>query len=432
MKTIDTRASLRRYQMVGLGGVVAVMGVLVAWAMATSIAGAVIASGVIMVEGHTKKIQHADGGIVAEIAVKEGEAVRSGQLLVRLDDTEARAHYAIVRDSLYGWLAERARLIAQRDGAQTIVWPRRLIKADSPAAAAVMADQEKLMGSERVALAARKSQLGERIAQYEDEISGLAAQAASVRRQTKLAAGELVKMKRLKAQGLVASQRVLALEREVARLTGQAGRIKAQIAAANGRIAETRLELLKVDDDARATVLARLREVEAKFAEYGERVRAARARLARTRITAPRAGIVHRLMVHTIGAVVAPGEKVVEVVPQTGRLVIAARVRPSDIDQVHRGQPAIVRLPGLDAQRTPRLAGEVKVVAADLTPAENNTPAHYAVELVVAGRDAERVKALALRPGMPVDAFIRTRERSPMSYLLQPFLDRLARAFREG
>ncbi len=431
-KPIHSRSSLREYQIAGLAGLVLVLGSIGAWAVFSSIHGAVIAPGAAVVETHSKKVQHKLGGIVAEIQVKEGDRVEVGSLLIRLDDTESRAELGIIKSVLWENRAKRARLIAERDDAKAVKFPDSMLDAvNDPETDEVLRGQKRLFATQRAALDGRKNQLAQRIEQFGQEIVGLEAQHASKLTQLELIRGELKNVKKLEKQGLVKASRVLALEREAARLDGERGQLLANIARTKGRIGETKLRAIQVDDDARSKTIAELRDVEAKIAEYAERELATAAKLKRTSITAPRTGIVHELSVHTIGGVIGAGETIMLIVPESDDVVIAARVRPQDIDQVHVGQTAILRFPGLDGRLTPQLKGEVVQVSADLTQEQATGQTYFAVRLKVEPGELESAGLPALKPGMPAEAFVQTASRTPLSYLLQPLTDQVMRAFRE-
>jgi HlyD family secretion protein len=281
-------------------------------------------------------------------------------------------------------------------------------------------------------LTGRTEQLTERIGQLEQEVAGLAAQYASKKEQTTLVREELENLRQLLKQGLVQANRVFALDRERARLEGEEGELIARIASTKGRISETKLQIIQLDDDARTRTLSDLREAEAGVTETLERRDAAEAKLKRTEVRAPSAGSVHQLAVHTIGGVIAPGADMMAIVPELDELVIDAHVRPEDIDQVNLGQTAQVRFPAFDLRTTPEINGEVVQVAADLTQTSKDTPPYFAVWVRLGPDQIKLLGANKLRPGMPAEAFIQTQERSPLSYFLQPLTDQIAHTFREG
>lgn len=428
----DTIRSLHRYQLAGLLTVGLLVFGLGAWTALASIQGAVIAPGVTVVETYLKRIQHRDGGIVAEIAVAEGDRVEANQVLIRLDETDARADLAIIEASLDELEAKRARLLAERDESSEIAFPDELLARSAGVGIAdIMAGQRKLFVAQKAALKGRIEQLTERIGQLEQEIEGLSAQNASKKEQTRLVGEELAGLKKLLKQGLVQASRVFALDRERARLEGEEGELFAAIASTKGRISEIKLQIIQLEDDARAKTLSDLREAEAGIAEYNQRQIAARATLERTTIRAPRPGHVHQLAVHTIGGVIGPGSEIMAIVPDLDQLVVDVHVRPEDIDQVEAGQIAQLRFPAFDLRATPEILGEVIQVAADLTHPPEQL-AYYAVRVRIRPDQLKLLGPNKLKAGMPADAFIQTKESTPLSYLLQPLTDQIAHTFREN
>jgi HlyD family secretion protein len=433
MRSSATIKSLHRYQLAGFAGTGLLIGAIVIWAVLASIQGAVIAPGVTVVETYLKRIQHRDGGIVAEIAVKEGDRVEAGQLLVRLDETDTRAEQTILQGTLDELSAKQARLIAERDDAAEIQFSGALLsRTADPRIADLLAGQRKLFSVQKAALSGRIEQLTERVGQLEQEILGLTAQSASKKEQTALVREELANLRKLLQQGLVEANRVFALDRERARLEGEEGELVASIAGARGRISETKLQIIQITDDARTRSLNDLREAEAGIAETTERLIASGAKLARMEIRAPCAGIVHHLSMHTIGGVIAPGADIMAIVPDLDELVIDAQVRPEDIDQVNIGQAAQVRFPAFDQRTTPEIKGEVVQVAADLTRTSEDSLPFYAVRVRLGLEQIKLLGANKLKAGMPAEAFIQTHERTPLSYFLQPLTDQIAHTFREG
>jgi HlyD family secretion protein len=433
MISASTLQGLRFYQMLGLAGLLVVFGSLGAWAAMSSISGAVIASGTIVVAGHSKQIQNRDGGIVADIRVADGDRVEAGDLLVRLDETETKAELAIIESMLDEVVARRSRLRAERDGAAEVRFPPELeARRDDAAIADLLQGQERLFASRRAVLDGRKEQLNQRIGQLEQEIAGITAQATSTSEQSRLIGGELRSLKMLLEDGLVPLTRVRGLEREQARLLGDTGQRKAEIARAKARVVETRLEIIQLEDDARTRTLEELSEAESRVAELQERRLEAKTKLARTSMRAPLAGVVHELAVHTIGGVVGPGETIMQIVPQSSELVIEAQVRPQDIDEIAEGQSAIVRFTAFSQRNTMQADAEVIHVAADASQDARDARPTFAVRLRLPAGQLDMLRDLKLKPGMPADVFIQTRERTPLSYLLQPLSDQIARSFRES
>ncbi len=428
----DTDTSLRRFQIVGFLSIFAIFGVFGVWSAMANIQGAVIAPSVMTAESFNKKIQHKEGGIVRLINVKDGDFVTEGQELVVLDDTETKSELAIVSALLTELSTKRARIEAQRDGLNDIVFPADILaRQDDPIVAKIMQGQITLFNARQAAISGKKQQLQQQIGQLKEEIAGLAAQQDATEQQIKLIGKELVGLKKLEKQGLVQISRVLSMEREKARLDGQRGDLVANRARAEGKIGEVNVAIIQLEEEDRAQYLTELRDVESRLAELTEREVAASSRLGRTIIRAPQDGTVYQTTVHTIGGVIAPGEPLMLILPKGDELVLQAQVSPSDIDQVRQGQAALVRFPSLKDRFTPELKAVVDNVAADTTQADKNTPPYYAVRLKLRQQDLKELGLHKLKPGMPAEAFIQTDERTPLSYLLKPLADQLAHTFRE-
>lgn len=432
MSSTTTKSAMRRYQVAGFAGLFIVLGSVAGWAALSEIHGAVIAPGNIAVDGNTKRVQHRDGGIVSEILVRDGDKVKSGDLLIRLDGTDARAELSIIQTIRSEWLAKAARLRAQRDGASDVTFPTELIeRKDEQVIDDLLNGQRLLFASQKASLDGRVNQLKERIEQLHKEIAGVEAQLAAKQQQKKLISRELKAMRTLLDKGLVQVTRLLALEREQARLEGETGQHEAQIARARGQIGEVNVQILQLRDDALTTTLSELREAEAKIAEFDERRISVAAKLGRIEIRSPRDGYVHQLAVHTIGGVIEAGDPVMIIVQEDDPLVVEAQVRPQDINQVSVGQDAIMRFPNASSSVTPQISGKVTFVSADLKQQAADQPPFYTVRLQL--KDGEDVKlgGLQLKPGMPAEAHMQTDGRSPLSYLLKPFRDPFSLALRE-
>jgi HlyD family secretion protein len=431
---IDTDNSLKRLQRLGFWSFLILAAVGGYWTFFAKLNGAVIAHATIVAESFTKKVQHRDGGIIQKILVRDGDRIESGTTLVELDPTETRAELGIV-DGLYDEaLIKRARLEAQRDGSRTMILPESIEqKASEPEIARNISGQDKLLVSTSDAVKAKREQLESQIAQLEEQITGLDAQLKAKKSQLKLIRDELVSLKKLQNQGLTATSRVLAVEREAASLAGQEGELIASRASAMGRIGEVKLEIIQIEEQNRNQALTELREVEQKITELRERRISAGARLQRMTIKAPITGTIYQMAVHTEGGVITPGETLMLVVPEGDDLVLQAQVQPNDVDQVIQGQMAQVRFPGFNARLTPEIGAEVVQVAADTTRVDQNTPPFYAVRLRIPPDQLSKLGENKLRPGMSAEAFIQTEARTPAWYLIQPLWEQVfSRAMHES
>jgi membrane fusion protein, type I secretion system len=433
----DPRLVIRRLNLVGGTITVLLIGGVGGWATTAQLAGAVIASGTIVVESSVKKVQHPTGGVVGQILVKEGDEVEAGRVLLRLDDTVTKANLGVVRSQLDVFMVREARLLAERDDAPAIVFPQQLIarRGDESVTAAI-AGEEKLFDSRRNARTGQHAQLRERIAQTNEEIRGLLAQQVAKESELDLIGKELAGVAELYSKNLVSISRYTLLQRDQTRLQGERGALIASIARARGKISETELQIIQLDQDFRTDVLKDLREAQGKIAEFRERVTAAEDQLKRVDLLAPRAGVVHRLSVHTVGGVIGNGETIMQIVPRADELVVEAKVGPSDIDQVAAGSKAVVRIMAGNQRITPQIVGLVTRMSADLASEQQQNSAqasapYYTVRIALPIEEVARLKDIRLLPGMPVEAFIQTHERTPLQYLLKPLQEQIARTFRE-
>ncbi|MBS7542961.1 HlyD family type I secretion periplasmic adaptor subunit [Ancylobacter oerskovii] len=402
------------------------------WAAMAALNGAVVAAGTVVVESSGKRIQHPEGGVVGTIAVKEGQHVGAGERLLRLDDTVTLANLMVVDTQLVELSARRARLEAERDGRDAVSHAPDLVARREEANVARAIDGEiSLFTSRRTAMDGQVSQLRTRIGQLGDEVEGLNAQIAAKSVEIGFIKEEIAGTDELYRKGLAPLTRLRSLQRDKARISGERGQLQADLARTRGRISETELQILQLDQDRRAEVIEQLREIEGKWAELQERRIAAQDKLTRVELRAPVAGIVHQLDVHTVGGVISPGQTVMMIVPGGDALVIEAKISPADIDQVLVGQIAEIRLAAFNQKTTPEIEGVVSRVSADLTRDEKTGLSYYVAQITLPPAQTERLGGLKLIPGMPAEVFLQTGERTALSYLVKPLRDQIARAMRE-
>ncbi len=432
----DPRSEIRKLNLIGLAVALVLVGGVGGWAATSQLSGAVIAPGTVVVESNVKKVQHPTGGVVGEIFVKEGSAVEVGQVVLRLDDTVTKATLGVVRSQLDELMSRQARLLAERDDAEAIAFPDELtLRRKDTAVETALAGEEKLFLSRRSARTGQRAQLGERVAQMNEEIRGLSAQQAAKESEIELIGKELVGVTDLYQKNLVSISRFTQLQRDRTRLLGERGQLIADSARARGKISETELQIIQLDQDFRTEVLKDLRDAQGKIAELKERVTAAEDQLKRIELRAPQSGVVHQLSVHTVGGVIGSGETIMQVVPRADELVVEAKVAPQDIDQVALGTSVTVRIMAGNQRTAPELTGVITRVSADLTreqqPGSQPAPAYYTVRIALPTDQVARLKDIRLVPGMPAEAFIQTEERTPLEYLLKPLKEQIARTFRE-
>jgi HlyD family secretion protein len=424
--------SIRLHLIVGLAVVVILAGGLGGWASTAQISGALIAPGSVVVDSNVKKVQHPTGGVVGEVRARDGDLVKAGDIVVRLDDTVTKAGLAIVTKNLNGLWARAARLEAEQQGADKITFPQMLLeRTDDPDIKAVMASESKLFEVRMTGRIGQKSQLRERITQLKEEIGGLTAQEAAKTNEIALVDKELVGVRQLYDQHLVQISRLTVLERDAARLAGERAQFIASRAQAKGKITETELQIIQVDKDLVSDVSKDLRETNDKIGEFVERKVTAEDQLRRIDIRAPQDGMVLQSTVHTVGGVITAGDAIMMIVPQADNLSVEAKVNPQDIDQLQIGQKTLLRLSAFNQRTTPELNGVVSRVSPDTTTDQRTGQSTYTIRVSMPPEEIARLGDVKLIPGMPVEAFVQTGDRTMISYLAKPLHDQLMRAFRE-
>jgi len=417
---------------IGLALFAALVGIVGGWAARAELSRAVIAPGVLVVDSHVKKIQHRTGGIVGEIYFRDGDQVQAGDVVLRLDDTITRANHRLVTKALTELATRKARLEAERDGADEVVVPAELAsRMNDPQVAHVVAGERRLFSLRQAARVGQKAQLRQRIEQLNQEIDGLRAQSKAKTREIELIHRELKGARELWDKQLMSVTKMTSLEREATRVEGEAAQLTSTIARTKARISETELQIIQIDRDLASQVATELRDIDAKTGEYVERKVAAEDELKRIKILAPQDGTVHQSNAHTLGGVIGPGETIMLIVPKADDLTVEARVSPIDIDQVQVGQTVNLRLSAFNQRTTPVIAGTVSRVSADIMSDEKTGASYYTVRIAMHGEETARQGDVTLVPGMPVECFFVTGKRTALSYLLKPVSDQVARAFRE-
>jgi HlyD family secretion protein len=427
------KRSLRRHTIVGLAVMAALVVGLGGWAVVTEIAGAVVANGVVAVEGGSKKVQHPDGGVVKQILVRDDQVVEAGEVLVRLDDVATRADLDVIMAQLRDAIGEDARLAAESTDAPNLILPAIVENWPvDPDLAAVMGDQSRLLQVQRASLASQLSQIDEQVAQKQAELDGLEAQLSANDQQLSLFGSENANLDKLKAGGLVGQQRVNELKRGQAQLEGQQGSVKAAIAAAKSEIAQLQMQRTQLDTDFHSKALADLQTQNQVLAELVQKKIAAQQKLSRLEIRAPITGTIHDSAVHTVGGVVTPGQTLMMIVPTDAPLLIDTRISPLDVDKVHVGQPAMVQMSGLDPRVVPQLEGHVTAISPDLTTDELTRAQYYTAKVEIGADELAKLPEQArLVPGMPSEVFVETGDRTVWSYLVHPLVELFNHAFRE-
>lgn len=423
----------RRYLLIGFLTLLALFVGFGGWAAQTNLAGAVLASGNVVVASNVKKIQHPTGGVVGKIFVKNGDHVKAGQLLLRLDETITRANVEIVSRQLDELEGQQARLVAERDDKDAITFPSGLLARteSDPAVAQIVSGEQSLFDKRVSSRALQKRQLDERISAIREEIAGTEGQVTAKAKEIALIGKQLDSLEDLETRQLVTTSKMLELRRDAARLEGERAQLQAAIGQSKGRIAEIEVQKTSVDADAKSEVAKDLREAQGKIAELRERRVAAEDQLSRVEMRSPVDGFVHQLSVFTVGGVISNAEPVMLIVPKGDKLVIEAKVSPNDIDQIHIDHEATVRFPAFNRRTTPTIFGRVATISPDLTKDAQTNTTYFVVRIAIPDGELSKLEGVKLSPGMPAEVQITTEQRSALSYLLKPFEDQYARAFKE-
>ena len=402
------------------------------WMYFANLSGAVIASGMVAVQGKPKTIQHLDGGIVADINIADGSKVSAGETLIRLDDTLLSANLQIYRNRLRESVARKSRLVAERDGQDTISWEEEILAVfELEQKDSIKRGHEKLFEARRNSMEGQIAQLKEQAAQYKNQVNGVNALKTSKTRQMVMLGDELANIGELKEKGLVTNTQVISLERLREDLSGQIGEHEAELARISNSINETQIQMLQIERETRQAVLTELREVEQEINEMTQQLHATVEQLKRIEVKAPVNGIVHELNVFTIGGVINPGAPIMQIIPQDDDLIVEANVEPQFIDELHPGQSATLRFSAFNQRSTPELFGEVAGISATVVVDEQTGASFYKVKVSVPDEELSRLNGQQLIPGMPVETFIKTQDRTALNYLVRPLLDQFNRAFRE-
>jgi HlyD family secretion protein len=427
----ERRSSFRLGPHVAAGATLALVLVLGfgGWAATAHLNGAIIAQGAVKVDQNLKEVQHRDGGIIQSIAVRQGDSVRAGQVLFHLDDVQTRAELSIIRSQLAEHLGRRARLIAERDNLPGVSYPAELAGL-SDDAAQIMTGETRLFDGNKTNRDSRKEQLEIGIVQSGEEVRGLEARKVAKSEELRLVELERTKYLGLFEKGYIDGTKVFNINREWARLLGERGEIEATLARAKLRISDSRLQIIAIDETARTEAQRELRQVEAKLSELSDRRISTEDRLSRTEIRAPIDGTVNELSVFTVGGVITPAARLATIVPQDARLTVEIRIAPADIDQIKPGQPARMRFSAFNRNTTPEFPGKVVHVSPATTRDPASGATYYIGDVQLDG-DIKTLGDRKLLPGMPVEVFVSTEERTALSYLAKPFTDHASRIFRE-
>jgi epimerase transport system membrane fusion protein len=405
------------------------------WSFLAPLGSAALAPGSVTVEMYRKTVQHLEGGIVKAIHVRDGDTISKGQVLIELEDTSSRAQLETLRGQLYSALAREARLIAERDGKSTVTYPGDLINAGStdPRAQENIRVQNQSFSVRKRSRAGEIGILKEQRQQLQAKIEGIKAQRTSRSNLSDSLNKELLDFRAMLKEGYVEKQKVSELERRLAQSEGDRGDFIANISSAQTQISEIELKILQIDKDFQREVIEELSKVQSDLSELHEKTQWLDDTVTRTVITAPESGMVLGLTVHTLGAVIAPGGRLLDIVPQQEKLIIEAQVSPGDIDKVHSGQICEIRFSAFKAAKTPKVSGRLTTLSADRLTDEQNRTGYYLarVEVDKDGLEELHQRGLILLPGMPAEVLINTGDRTFFQYLIQPLSNIFARSLIE-
>jgi HlyD family secretion protein len=418
---------------IGFAAIFLLVGSLGAWSVGTRIAGAVVAPGIVEVESERQVIQHPDGGVVGEILARDGDTVAAGDILVRLDGTFLRSELAIVEGQLLEIFARKTRLQAEEIDAERldVGTPPAFLTVSAEAVQEQIDGQTALFAARRASLAQNLQQLREQQAQIGSQIDGIMAQRTALDRQLALIERELADVQTLFDKGLVQATRLLELQREEARLQGQIGNLTAATAEARTRISGLEIERLALLDQRREEAISRLRDLGYNELELAERRLSLVERLARLDVRAPVSGTVFGSKVAAMQSVIQPAEPMMYLVPGDQPLQVSARISPIHVDQVHPGQDVALMFTTFNRRTTPEVPGKVVRISPDAAQDETTGETFYEAVILPDEANLRDLAHIQLLPGMPVEAFLKTEDRTPLSYMTQPLTVYFKRAFRE-
>jgi HlyD family type I secretion membrane fusion protein len=425
--------SARGPLLTGILALVVLLGGIGVWSLLTNISGAVVAPGMIQVESNRQVIQHQDGGVVSAILVRDGDVVAPGDVLLRLDGTRLESELAVVNGQLQEIAGRRARLMAERDGKDEIVFDDGLLKAalTDPDAQAKIDGERQLFLTRRESLSQEIGLLGEQNQQIENRIKGTEARLVAIGTQMTILGQELSNQQRLLDQQLIQAARVLELQRLQADLEGQTGRLTAEIAELRGQLASNAISILKLETMRREEASSQLRDLEFSEIELTERQLALMDTLSRLDVRAPMGGIVYNSQVFALQAVVQPAQPLMYIVPQDQPLIVSARVNSTNVDEIFVGQEVLLRFSAFDQRKMPDITGRIERVSADVILDEATQQSYYSAEIIPLPSETPKLGDQVLLPGMPVEAYIKTGDRTAFAYLIQPFRNFFDKAFRE-
>lgn len=424
--------SLRRYIIAGMVAIGLGVGGFLLWGFLASLDRAAIAEGTVVVDSNKKTVQHLEGGIVKELLVREGDTVKEGDILLRLDPVQTQSAISQIETEQYGRLVRIARLTAEQQGAEQLAFPVEILdRAGDPAVKALMSSQDALFQARRSAYVEGVNMRERKIGEIENQIRGMKSQIAANVEMRDIAEKQLVTVRDLYTKGLAQIPRLRGLESEVAEIGGKLGELQATISGANESIAGLRIEIENLKSTRASEVAAELQQVLAEGSNYAGKHTALTDIQGRLELRAPQGGRIVNLQVFGPGAVLQPGQPVLDIVPQDEKLIVEAKIKTDDIDTVHAGMPAEVRLLAYKQRRVPPVHGKVVTVSADRFVEEKSGVAFYTARVELDLSSIPPDMKVEPYPGMPAEVLIAAGERRAIDYFLSPITDSWNRAFRE-
>lgn len=418
---------------VGFLALVALIGGVGFWSVRANISGAVVTSGMVQVENNRQVVQHLEGGIVGEILVKDGDSVQPGDVLIRLDGKRLNSDLSVAEGQLLQLAARRARLEAERDGHSDITFDPSLIEQSkqNPEAKELLESERALFMARQEAMTQEAALIEEQNQQISNRITGISSQLEGLITQRELIQVELERQEALLAQQLTQASQVLELQRQAAELQGETGRLEAEIAELRGQAASNQISLLQLGTRRQEEAVSALRDLQYATVELNERKSRLEETIARQDIRSPVAGIVYNSQVHAVQSVIQPGAPLMYVIPQDQPMVVLARINAINIDEVYAGQEAVLRFSAFDQNEVPEVRGQLTILSADVIQDEATGMNYYSAEIIPHADSLAALGDRALLPGMPVEVFIKTSDRTAFEYLTQPVRNFVNRAFRE-
>ncbi len=426
-----SRQSLRKPIMAGIIVIAVGFGGFFSWAFTAELDSAAVASGSVIVDSRKKVVNHFEGGILKKLLVEEGERVREGQVLMLLDGTRSESELGQLQGERYGLRAKLARLRAEQKAEAKIEFPPQLLSSNQDYVANILDDEKLLFNKRNEVYDAKRDAQAKQIEQFEAEARALDSQIKARTRQEELVAEQLNGIRMLAEKGFATRTQLVEIENSWSDIVGDMGEFKAQKAAAEQQMAEAEINLASIEMEWQSDIATEIQEAQLALNDVNQRIRASEDVLNRLEVKAPQAGIVGNIQVRTQGGVISPAEPIMDIIPEDEPLLIEAMINRQDIDSVHVGSKAQIKLTAYSQRRLAPLDGEVKYVAADQTVDEQRDSSYYIVRAAIdPGELAER-DDIEIRPGMPADILILKSPRKAIDYLVDPITESMSKAFRE-